>query len=52
MDPNELFTAVLAKLNGSNIEGDTPAAAALRANREVKVPKVGKVAQSFHTETI
>lgn len=45
-------SAVLGKLNSPNIEDDTPAAAALRANREVKVPKVGKFARTLHAQTL
>lgn len=45
-------SAVLGKLNSPNIEDDTPAAAAMRANREVKVPKMGKFARTLHAQTV
>lgn len=51
-DPNGLNTAIFVELNNPNIEDNTPAAAALRANRDVKVPKMVKVARSLHAQTV
>lgn len=51
-DPNGVNTAIFVELNNPNIEDNTPAAAALRANRDVKVPKMVKVARSLHAQTV
>jgi hypothetical protein len=52
VEPSELFAEVVGKTAVINIDADSPAAAALRANARIHVSSVGKAARAVQLQSV